>query len=98
MTSFFGFKVILLGLYEPFPFPCRRSRSDLRRFNAQGLGDDHRDLIRIKPGEEYVKFVLHNGRLVGAMLIGETDLEVRLLRVGQHGTNGVGDGRRRRRT
>ena len=26
-------------------------------------------------GEEYVKVVLHNGRLVGAILIGETDME-----------------------
>ena len=26
-------------------------------------------------GEEYVKAILHNGRLVGAILIGETDLE-----------------------
>ena len=26
-------------------------------------------------GEEYVKVVLHNNRLVGAVLVGETDLE-----------------------
>lgn len=32
--------------------------------------------MRIDPGVEYVKFVLHKGRLVGAMLIGETGLEV----------------------
>lgn len=33
VTKFFGYQVILLGLY-----------------NAQGLGDDHDDLIRIDPG------------------------------------------------
>eukprot|EP00698_Gefionella_okellyi_P001713 TRINITY_DN11582_c0_g1_i1.p1 TRINITY_DN11582_c0_g1~~TRINITY_DN11582_c0_g1_i1.p1 ORF type:complete len:483 (+),score=71.67 TRINITY_DN11582_c0_g1_i1:70-1518(+) len=47
----------------------------LGQYNAQGLGDDHNDLIRIDPGQEYVKFVLHKGRLVGAMLIGDTGLE-----------------------
>lgn len=31
--------------------------------------------MRIHPGEQFVKFVLHHGRLVGAMLLGETDLE-----------------------
>lgn len=59
VTSFFGFKVILLGLY-----------------NAQGL--DKKDcelLVRVTDGQEYVKLVLQNGRVVGAMLIGDTDLE-----------------------
>jgi hypothetical protein len=32
-------------------------------------------LIRVTPGHEYVKAVLHRGRVVGAMLIGDTDLE-----------------------
>lgn len=59
VTSFFGFKVILLGL-----------------FNAQGL--DKKDcelLVRVTDGIEYVKLVLKTGRVVGAMLIGDTDLE-----------------------
>jgi len=59
VTSFFGFKVILLGLY-----------------NAQGL--DKKDcelLVRVKNHEEYVKLVVQHGRVVGAMLIGDTDLE-----------------------
>ncbi|XP_025196501.1 pyridine nucleotide-disulfide oxidoreductase domain-containing protein 1 isoform X2 [Melanaphis sacchari] len=59
VTSFFGFKVILLGLY-----------------NAQGL--DKKDcelLVRVTNGQEYIKLVLQNGRVVGAMLIGDTDLE-----------------------
>lgn len=59
VTSFFGFKVILLGLY-----------------NAQGL--DKKDcelLVRVTNGQEYIKLVLQNGRVVGAILIGDTDLE-----------------------
>lgn len=59
VTSFFGFKVILLGLY-----------------NAQRL--DKKDcelLVRVTDGQEYVKLVLQNGRVVGAMLIGDSDLE-----------------------
>ncbi|XP_022167553.1 pyridine nucleotide-disulfide oxidoreductase domain-containing protein 1 isoform X2 [Myzus persicae] len=59
VTSFFGFKVILLGLY-----------------NAQGLEKkDCELLVRVTNGQEYIKLVLQNGRVVGAMLIGDTDLE-----------------------
>lgn len=29
----------------------------------------------MRSGEEYIKVVLHEGRLVGAILIGETDME-----------------------
>jgi hypothetical protein len=32
-------------------------------------------LVRISPGSEYVKCVLHRGRLIGALLLGETGLE-----------------------
>ena len=31
--------------------------------------------LRVTPGQEYIKLVLLHGRVVGAMLIGETDLE-----------------------
>lgn len=58
VTSFFGFSVVLLGLY-----------------NAQGL--DKKDcelLVRVTDGEEYVKLVVKNGRVVGAVLIGNSDL------------------------
>lgn len=58
VTSFFGFKVILLGLY-----------------NAQGLDTDYELLVRVTQGMEYIKLVIKNGRVVGAMLIGDTDLE-----------------------
>lgn len=47
----------------------------LGRFNGQGLDDDYELLFRITPDKEYIKFVLKEGRLVGALLIGETGLE-----------------------
>ncbi|XP_024150419.1 pyridine nucleotide-disulfide oxidoreductase domain-containing protein 1 [Oryzias melastigma] len=47
----------------------------LGKFNAQGLGSDHQLLLRCTKGQEYVKVVLSGGRMVGAVLIGETDLE-----------------------
>ena len=58
-TNFFGYKVILLGL-----------------FNAQGLDvKDYEILLRVTKRKEYVKVVLKNGKMQGAILIGETDLE-----------------------
>ncbi|CAF89834.1 unnamed protein product, partial [Tetraodon nigroviridis] len=47
----------------------------LGKFNAQGLGSDHELLVRCTKGQEYVKVVIRGGRMVGAVLIGETDLE-----------------------
>lgn len=47
----------------------------LGRYNGQGLNDKYEVLLRMTPGVEYIKFVLVNGRLQGAMLIGETGLE-----------------------
>ncbi|XP_068134136.1 pyridine nucleotide-disulfide oxidoreductase domain-containing protein 1 [Hyperolius riggenbachi] len=47
----------------------------LGKYNAQGLGLDHELLLRCTKGKEYVKVVMQNGRMVGAVLIGETDLE-----------------------
>ena len=58
VTSFFGYKVILLGKY-----------------NGQGLGSDYEVLLRCTKGEEYIKVILHHGKIYGALLIGETDLE-----------------------
>ena len=31
--------------------------------------------IRVTPNEEYVKLVVYRGRVIGALLIGDTDLE-----------------------
>nr|XP_021407730.1 pyridine nucleotide-disulfide oxidoreductase domain-containing protein 1 isoform X2 [Lonchura striata domestica] len=47
----------------------------LGRYNAQGLGSDHELILRCTKGHEYVKVVMQNGRMMGAVLIGETDLE-----------------------
>ncbi|XP_069765947.1 pyridine nucleotide-disulfide oxidoreductase domain-containing protein 1 isoform X1 [Narcine bancroftii] len=47
----------------------------LGKYNAQGLGTDHELLLRCTRGQEYVKVVMQNGRMKGAVLIGETDLE-----------------------
>lgn len=32
-------------------------------------------LVRVTPGQEYVKVVLLEGRVIGALLVGDTDLE-----------------------
>ncbi|CAH2278556.1 pyridine nucleotide-disulfide oxidoreductase domain-containing 1 isoform X2 [Pelobates cultripes] len=47
----------------------------LGKYNAQGLGTDHELMLRCTKGMEYVKVVMQNGRMMGAVLIGETDLE-----------------------
>uniref|UniRef100_F7FR11 Pyridine nucleotide-disulphide oxidoreductase domain 1 n=2 Tax=Ornithorhynchus anatinus TaxID=9258 RepID=F7FR11_ORNAN len=47
----------------------------LGKYNAQGLGADHELMLRCTRGHEYVKVVMQRGRMVGALLIGETDLE-----------------------
>ncbi|XP_065083477.1 pyridine nucleotide-disulfide oxidoreductase domain-containing protein 1 [Ochlerotatus camptorhynchus] len=47
----------------------------LGRYNGQGLDDKYEILLRMTPGLEYIKFIMVDGRLQGAMLIGETGLE-----------------------
>ncbi|XP_046878797.1 pyridine nucleotide-disulfide oxidoreductase domain-containing protein 1 [Hypomesus transpacificus] len=47
----------------------------LGKFNGQGLGLDQELLLRCTKALEYVKVVLSGGRMMGAVLIGETDLE-----------------------
>lgn len=44
-------------------------------FNGQKLGTNYEILIRMTKGHEYIKFVLENNKLQGAVLIGDTDLE-----------------------
>lgn len=59
VTRFFGHKVVLLGLH-----------------NGQKLeGGDWEMMLRAVKGKEYVKLVLQHGRVQGAVLIGDTDLE-----------------------
>jgi NAD(P)H-nitrite reductase large subunit len=59
-TKFFGYKIVLLGL-----------------FNGQTMGPgDYEALLRVTTGREYIKVVMSKeGRMQGAVLIGETDLE-----------------------
>ncbi len=52
----------------------------LGRFNGQGLEGRHQLLVRETPPDEhspgeFVKLVLHDGRVFGALLIGETGME-----------------------
>ncbi|KAM4038074.1 pyridine nucleotide-disulfide oxidoreductase domain-containing protein 1 [Anomaloglossus baeobatrachus] len=47
----------------------------LGKYNAQGLGAEHELLLRCTKGREYVKVVLQDGRMMGAVLLGDTDLE-----------------------
>lgn len=59
VTRFFGHKVVLLGLH-----------------NGQKLPPEECELmLRAVKGKEYVKLVLQQGRVQGAVLIGDTDLE-----------------------
>lgn len=46
----------------------------LGKYNAQGLGNNYELLLRVEE-DEFVKVVLSNNKLKGAILIGETDLE-----------------------
>ena len=60
-TRFFGFKVVLLGL-----------------FNGQTLDrSEYEAIVRVSRGKEYVKCVVgkEDGRMKGAILVGDTDLE-----------------------
>ncbi|XP_050088754.1 pyridine nucleotide-disulfide oxidoreductase domain-containing protein 1 [Anopheles aquasalis] len=47
----------------------------LGRYNGQGLNDKYEVLLRMTPGLEYIKFVLVDGKLQGALLVGDTGLE-----------------------
>ncbi|XP_012280693.1 pyridine nucleotide-disulfide oxidoreductase domain-containing protein 1 [Orussus abietinus] len=58
VTKFFGYKVVLLGLY-----------------NGQKLDRNYEILLRMTKGKEYIKLILKNGKMQGAVLIGDTDLE-----------------------
>ncbi|KOX77967.1 Pyridine nucleotide-disulfide oxidoreductase domain-containing protein 1, partial [Melipona quadrifasciata] len=58
VTKFFGYKVVLLGLY-----------------NGQKLDNNYEILLRMTKGTEYIKLILKDSKLQGAVLIGDTDLE-----------------------
>ncbi|XP_011156538.1 pyridine nucleotide-disulfide oxidoreductase domain-containing protein 1 [Solenopsis invicta] len=44
-------------------------------YNGQTLGKNYEILLRITKDQEYVKIILQDGKMQGAVLIGETDLE-----------------------
>uniref|UniRef100_A0A1A9ZJM0 Transcription initiation factor IIF subunit alpha n=1 Tax=Glossina pallidipes TaxID=7398 RepID=A0A1A9ZJM0_GLOPL len=46
----------------------------LGRYNGQDLGANYVLLFRTTPGSEYIKVLLQNGRLRGAILVGNTEL------------------------
>ncbi|XP_068157122.1 pyridine nucleotide-disulfide oxidoreductase domain-containing protein 1 [Drosophila tropicalis] len=46
----------------------------LGRFIGQELGQDYELLVRCTRNKEYIKFVMQNNRLRGAILVGNTDL------------------------
>lgn len=47
----------------------------LGKYNGQGLDNKYEMLVRVTPKKEYIKFILKEGKLQGAILIGETGLE-----------------------
>lgn len=47
----------------------------LGKFNGQGLNNKYEVVLRITPGKEYIKYVMVDGKLQGAILIGDTGLE-----------------------
>ena len=44
-------------------------------FNGQKLGTDYELIVRVSERSEYIKVVMQEGRMQGAILIGDTDLE-----------------------
>ncbi|GBM18432.1 Pyridine nucleotide-disulfide oxidoreductase domain-containing protein 1, partial [Araneus ventricosus] len=44
-------------------------------YNGQKLGTDYEIIVRSSERTEYVKVVMQDGRMQGAVLVGETDLE-----------------------
>jgi small subunit ribosomal protein S18b len=58
VTSLFGHKVVLLGL-----------------FNGQRLQQQYKILLKVEEGKHLIKLILKEGRVKGAVLIGDTGLE-----------------------
>jgi small subunit ribosomal protein S18b len=44
-------------------------------YNGQTLDGQYEVLLRVTKGMEYIKLVMKDGKMQGAVLIGETDLE-----------------------
>ena len=86
-TSFFGYKVVLLGLYNGQTLGHEYSRAVQRAYAKIDKLWEDKDLkqsskphdvevfLRVTPDVEYIKLVVSKHRLVGALLIGDTDYE-----------------------
>ena len=87
VTSCFGYKVVLLGLYngqflgDGYEQVLREKKMySLPTDGSANVQEEPRTnraqvMIRNTPQTEYIKCVLMDGRVCGAMLIGDTDLE-----------------------
>ncbi|KAK5579377.1 hypothetical protein RB653_009059 [Dictyostelium firmibasis] len=78
-TKFFGFKVIMLGLYNGQGLNLNNINQQQQQHEENKENKENEDDIKIYTreivGEQYVKVILKNGRLIGSLLIGDTDLE-----------------------
>jgi hypothetical protein len=102
VTEFFGYRIILLGLFNGQTLPLEvQDEIKNRVVNKDGVVErrgalekasdimvregeevyeskastDVKVYVRITPGEEYIKIIVYKGKVVGAILIGDTDLE-----------------------
>ena len=66
-TTFFGLKVILLGLYNAQKLESEPA-SDVVTYQRETLSENPEEC-------QYVRVLLLRGRMMGAVLVGETDLE-----------------------
>ena len=84
-TSFFGYTVVLLGLYNGQTLGSEYERAVQRAYAKVELEEkdskhppkthDVEVFLRVTPDVEYIKLVVRKHRLVGALLIGDTDYE-----------------------
>ena len=83
-TSFFDHKVVLLGLYNGQTLGEDYMRAVQRAYAKTEIDEKEKQkqhnheveiFLRMTPGIEYIKLVVRKHRLVGALLIGETDYE-----------------------
>jgi NAD(P)H-nitrite reductase large subunit len=91
ITHFFGYKVILLGLFNGQKLPLEKEHA-IKQMVAICKSHDRVEqsifqesngemcpkvevLVRETPDVEYIKVIVVDGRVKGAMLIGETGLE-----------------------
>lgn len=59
------FSKLIIARFSCFLFYCK---TDKQRSNFEIW-------IRITPNKEYIKVVVFNGKVIGALLIGDTDME-----------------------